>query len=80
MYSTSTIVKIQRKYSRMGASSYPCDQSDDEGNRRRIICSQSIISCCDAAPVFEPAEEAFDDVSSSVCFSVERIWGFASGR
>jgi len=43
MYSTSTIVKIQRKYSRMGASSYPCDQSDDEGNRRRIICSQSII-------------------------------------
>jgi hypothetical protein len=33
----------------------------------------AIVSCCDAAPVFELTEHALDEVSSAICLVIERI-------
>jgi hypothetical protein len=47
-----------------------------------IACScevdgELVVSCCDAAPVLETAEHAFDDISSLIGLRIERLDAFA---
>lgn len=55
-----------------------CDDGD-ESDGCEVVLGVSIVSGSDAPPVFEPAEEAFDDISSAVSTPVERIWCSARG-
>ncbi len=49
----------------------PNDRGQDD--RRGEISGQFVIAGCDAAPILEAAERAFDDVSSSVGGLIERM-------
>lgn len=57
----------------------PLGDDGDERDGGEIVLGVSVISGGDASPVLESAEEALDDISSSVCPSIERIWRSARG-
>ena len=38
-----------------------------------IVAGMAVVSGCDTAPVFESAEEPFDDIPASVCAAIERV-------
>ena len=61
----------------MGTQSYPRDDCGDESDGCKIVRCKSVISCCDAPPILEPAEKALDDVPSLICTAILRIGFFA---
>jgi len=58
---------------RLGTHSNPCDHYGCEGETREIVLRIAVISGCDASPVLELAEHAFDEISAFVGPAVQRI-------
>ena len=58
---------------RLGTHSNPCDHYGCEGETREIVLRIAVISSCDASPVLELAEHAFDEISAFVGPAVQRI-------
>ena len=58
---------------RLGTHSNPCDHYGCEGETREIVLRMAVISGCDASPVLELAEHAFDEISAFVGPAVQRI-------
>lgn len=52
----------------------PLGDYGDESDGGEVVLGVPVISGCDTSPVFEPAEKALDDISSTICTPVERIW------
>ena len=59
--------------SRLGTHSNPCDHYGCEGETGEIVLRIAVISGCDAPPVLELAEHAFDEISAFVGPAVQRI-------
>ena len=45
----------------------------DESERGDIVSGQAVVSCCQASPVLETAEEAFDKVAMPIDGAIERV-------
>ena len=58
---------------RLGTHSNPCDHYGCEGETGEIVLRIGVISGCDAPPVLELAEHAFDEISAFVGPAVQRI-------
>ena len=61
------------KEARLGTHSNPCDHYGCEGETGEIVLRIAVISGCDASPVLELAEHAFDEISAFVGPAVQRI-------
>jgi hypothetical protein len=46
----------------------------------QIVSSDAVVSRCDASPVLQLAEHAFDDVSALIGGAIKWVWGPPSGR
>src|SRR3974377_1439995 len=44
-----------------------------------MVWSEAVVSGCDASPILELAEQAFDDVSALIGGAIERVWRAPSG-
>jgi hypothetical protein len=51
-------------FTRQRTHSDPLDNDRDESERGDIVSGQAVVSCCQASPVLETAEEAFDKVAT----------------
>ena len=56
-----------------GTHSDPLDNDRDESERGDIVTGQAVVSCCQASPVLETAEEAFDKVATPIYGAIERV-------
>ena len=57
----------------------PESQGSDEAESGKEVLSELVVSCCDATPVLEPAETAFDDIAVLVGMLVVANLLFAVG-
>ena len=57
----------------------PCDDDGGESEAGEIVSSEAVVSGCDASPILELAEQAFDDVSALIGGAIERVRGAPGG-
>ncbi len=72
--STSAKQTQRLKKSRLGTQLGPCDDDGGESEAGEIVSSEAVVSGCDASPILELAEQAFDDVSALIGGAIERVW------
>jgi hypothetical protein len=58
---------------KVGDSYGPGGDDGSKGESGHVVSSETVISCCDAPPVLELAEQSLDDVASSVGLSIDWI-------
>ena len=51
----------------------PNDRDERESEGGEIVSGQTVVSCCQAPPVLEAAEEALDEVATSIDCAIERV-------
>ena len=56
-----------------GLDSDPLGDGGDEGECGEIVSGEAVVSCREASPVLETAEEAFDEVATSIDGAIERV-------
>ena len=56
-----------------GTHSGPLRNDRDESECGEIVSGQTVVSCCQAPPVLEAAEEALDEVATSIDCAIERV-------
>ena len=56
-----------------GTHSDPLGNDRDESECGEIVSGQAVVSCCQTSPVFETAEEALDEVTTSIDGAIERV-------
>ncbi len=56
-----------------GLISDPLGNDRDESECGEIVSGQAVVSCCQTSPVFETAEEALDEVTTSIDGAIERV-------
>ena len=65
---------ICQSSARLGTQLGPRDDDSGESQAGEIVASEAVVSGCDASPILEPAEQAFDDVSAPIGGAIERVW------
>ena len=58
----------------LGTQVGPCDDGGERTRLGEIVSSEAVVSGCDASPILELAEQAFDDVSALIGGAIERVW------
>ena len=60
-------------WTRSRTHSDPLGNDRDESECGEIVSGQAVVSCCQTSPVFETAEEALDEVTTSIDGAIERV-------
>jgi hypothetical protein len=55
----------------LGTQLGPGDDDSGESEAGEIVSSESVVSSCDASPILQLAEHAFDDVSALIGGAIE---------
>jgi hypothetical protein len=63
----------------LGTQLGPGDDDSGESEAGEIVSSESVVSSCDASPILQLAEHAFDDVSALIGGAIEGVWGAPRG-
>jgi hypothetical protein len=58
----------------------PCDDYRGESETGEIVSSEAVVSGCDASPILQPTEQAFDDVAALIGGPIEGVWSAPRGR
>jgi hypothetical protein len=64
---------------RLGTQLGPGDDDRGESEAGEIVSREAVVSSCDASPILQLAEQAFDDVSSLIGGAIEGVWGAPRG-